>query len=307
MSNSELIETLTQLISESQNQDTLDLDTLSSLDIATKLNQQDFLVPKAVSVILPEIAKAIDSVVEVLSVGGRLVYLGAGTSGRLGILDAVECVPTFSVPEGLVVGLLAGGNSAMFKAKEGIEDKQSEGVKDLQSIDFNSSDILVGIAASGRTPYVIGGLKYAQELGAKTIAISSNPNAVIADMVDISLLPVVGPEPIAGSTRMKSGTVQKLILNMISTASMVRLGKVYKNLMVDVKASNEKLYARGIRLVMELTSVDQDTAEKTLKLADMKVKLAVMMLLADVDAIDGENLLSKSDGFLRKALQTKNS
>ncbi len=302
MSRTELITTLSNLVSEAQNPETQDLDQLSTLELVTKLNQQDLLVPKAITAILEPIAKAVELIAVAIKNGGRLIYIGAGTSGRLGVLDAVECVPTFSVPEGLVIGLLAGGESAMFKAKEGIEDNPERGQLDLETIDFSNKDILVGIAASGRTPYVIGAMSYAKQMGAKTIAISSNQNAEIAKLASIPLLPEVGPEPLAGSTRMKSGTVQKLILNMLSTATMVKLGKVYRNLMVDVKATNEKLYARGVRMVMDVTGVDERTAELTLKQSDMRVKLAILMILADVDAIDGENRLEQAAGSLRIAL-----
>jgi len=305
MSRTELITTLSNLVSESQNPDTLDLDQLSTLELVTRLNQQDQLVPKAVSHILEKISAAVELIASSIKNGGRLVYIGAGTSGRLGVLDAVECVPTFSVPDGLVVGLLAGGKSAMFKAKEGSEDDPLLGQFDLEEIDFSNKDILVGIAASGRTPYVVGAMSYANQLGATTIAISSNQNAEIAKLASVSLLPEIGPEPIAGSTRMKSGTVQKLILNMLSTASMIKLGKVYKNLMVDVKATNEKLYARGVRMVMQVTGVDENTAELTLKQADMRVKLAILMILADIDAIDGDNRLQQAEGSLRITLASK--
>lgn len=305
MSRTELITTLANLVSESQNPDTQDLDQLSTVELVTKLNQQDQLVPQAVSKILDNISAAVDLIAESIKGGGRLIYIGAGTSGRLGVLDAVECVPTFSVPDGLVIGLLAGGESAMFKAKEGSEDDPLKGQFDLEEINFSNKDVLVGIAASGRTPYVIGAMSYANQLGAKTIAISSNQNAEIAQFSNLALLPEIGPEPLAGSTRMKSGTVQKLILNMLSTASMIKLGKVYKNLMVDVKATNEKLYARGVRMVMQVTGVDEKEAETALKQADMRVKLAILMLLTDVDAIDGENRLQQAEGSLRMALASK--
>jgi len=302
MSENDLISGLADLVSEKQNPDTLDLDLMSTLELVTAINQQDIQVPQAVSKILPQLADSVDAIVSAIKGGGRLVYIGAGTSGRLGVLDAVECVPTFGVPEGLVIGLLAGGENAMFKAKEGIEDKQLCGVADLKSIDFCGADILVGIAASGRTPYVIGALEYANSQQAVTIALSSNPNAEIAKLAKISLLPVVGPEPITGSTRMKSGTMQKLVLNILSTASMVRLGKVYKNLMVDVKATNEKLYARATRMVMDITGVTCEDAETALKQANMQVKLAVLMLLANLDATEGRSRLDECDGNLREAL-----
>ncbi len=305
MSTNDLIDTLSKLQSEAANPETHDLDQLTTLELVTKLNQQDQQVPVAISEILDEIARAVDLIAECIANRGRLIYIGAGTSGRLGVLDAVECVPTFSVKPDVVIGLLAGGKDAMFEAQEGSEDDPMKGQYDLQDIQLSARDILVGIAASGRTPYVIGGLNYARQIGAKTIAVSSNQNAEIAELADLALLPQVGPEPLAGSTRMKSGTAQKLILNILSTAAMVKLGKVYKNLMVDVKATNQKLRARGIRMVMQVTGVDESTAESTLLQADMKVKLAILMLLTDIDAIEAENRLQQADGMLRKALAKK--
>lgn len=302
MHNSNLISTLETLVTEDQNPETLDIDLLSPLDIVTKINQQDHKVSQAITDVLPEIAKAVDLIVDCFKQGGRLVYMGAGTSGRLGVLDAVECIPTFSIEEGMVVALLAGGESAMFRAKEGIEDQEDEGALSLKNIKLNKNDILVGIAASGRTPYVVGGLKYAETVGAKRIALSSDPKAIISENSDVAILPEVGPEPLTGSTRMKSGTAQKMVLNMLSTASMIRLGKSYKNLMVDVKASNQKLFARGIRMVMEVTGVDNEKAAEVLNKSKMRVKVAILMILADLDVEPAEELLLKAGGFLRKAL-----
>jgi len=303
MEHSNLIHQLSELVSENQNPDTLDIDILSTHDVIKKLNQQDHLVSQAISKILPEIAQAVDCIVTAFKQGGRLIYLGAGTSGRLGVLDAVECVPTFGVTDDMVIGIIAGGESAMFKAQEGIEDSRSAGIKDLKAINLSSKDVLVGIAASGRTPYVIGGLEYANELGAKRIIISCNPRAEIAGYADIALLAVVGSEALTGSTRMKSGSAQKMLLNMLSTASMIRIGKSYMNFMVDVKTSNQKLYARGLRMVMQITGVDQKEAEHALDLADKQVKLAVLMLLANTDCATAKKLLERTDGFLRKALE----
>ena len=298
-----LISTLNGLVSEEQNIDTLDIDLLSSIEIVKKINEQDHKVSQAITKILPEIAKTVDIIVDAFKRSGRLIYIGAGTSGRLGVLDAVECVPTFGIEDGVVVAVLAGGESAMFKAKEGIEDQESAGVESLKEVNFSKNDVLIGIAASGRTPYVIGGLKYAGKIGAATVALSCNPKAEIAQYSDLALLPIVGPEPLTGSTRMKSGTAQKMVLNMLSTASMIRMGKSYKNLMVDVKATNEKLYARGTRMVMQVTGVEREIAEATLSKAKMQAKLAILMLLADLDVSSAESLLVKSDGFLRKALE----
>lgn len=303
MKNSKIIAELDKLVSEEQNPDTLDIDLLDTLDVVKKLNQQDGLVAKAVSQILAEIAEAVDLIVNRFKQNGRLIYLGAGTSGRLGVLDAVECVPTFGVTPDKVIGLIAGGDSAMFKAVEGSEDDKLAAVDALKAIDFSEKDVLVGIAASGRTPYVIGGLDYARSVGAASISLSCNPTSEIAKYADISLIVTVGPEALTGSTRMKSGSAQKMVLNILSTATMIRCGKSYKNLMVDVKATNQKLYARATRMVMQITGVDQTVAEKTLELAGRQVKLAVLMLLAEVDCVTAKNLLNRTDGFLRKALQ----
>jgi N-acetylmuramic acid 6-phosphate etherase len=300
--NLKLLIALDALVSEQQNPDTLDIDLLSSIDIVSKINQQDHQVSQAISRVIPVIAETVDKIVNAFKNGGRLVYMGAGTSGRLGVLDAVECVPTFGIEDGMVIGLLAGGESAMFKAKEGIEDQQSSGADSVKGINLNENDVLVGIAASGRTPYVIGGLKQAAEIGAVTVALSCNPDAEIADYADYVILPVVGPEPLTGSTRMKSGTAQKMVLNMLSTAAMIRIGKSYKNLMVDVKASNEKLYARGIRMVMLVTGVERSVAEQALSKSNMQVKVAILMLLADLDVDSAQTRLADCDGFLRKAL-----
>jgi len=302
MDQTNLISELSGLISESQNSDTLDIDLLSTKDVVKSINSQDHLVSKSITKIIPEVTQAVDCIVKAFKSGGRLIYLGAGTSGRLGVLDAVECVPTFGVDEGMVVGIIAGGESAMFKAQEGCEDSLTAGVDDLKSINFSEKDVLVGIAASGRTPYVIGGLKYAKELGSTRIAISSNPKAEIAQYADIALLTIVGAEALAGSSRMKSGSAQKMLLNILSTASMIRIGKSYQNLMVDVKASNEKLYARALRMVMQITGVEQEVAQQALDLSGKNVKLAVFMLLAEIDCENAEKLLAQSDGFLRKAL-----
>ncbi len=303
MNNSNLISVLAKLISEDQNPETMEIDCLSSLEVVTKLNQQDHLVAKAIQRILPEISQAVDCIVKAFKNSARLVYLGAGTSGRLGVLDAVECVPTFSVSDNCVVGILAGGREAMFKSQEGVEDNKQAAIDDLQRINFSKKDVLVGIAASGRTPYVIGGLEYAKQLGASTVALSCNPEAEITSYADIALLAIVGPEALTGSTRLKSGSAQKMILNMLSTASMIRIGKSYKNLMVDVKATNQKLYARGTKMVMQITGVNQSEAEQALSDSNLQVKHAVLMLMSKIDFETAEKQLEKSNGFLRKALK----
>ncbi|KGY08198.1 MULTISPECIES: N-acetylmuramic acid 6-phosphate etherase [Vibrio] len=303
MTNDALIAALSHLVSEGRNPETMDIDLLPSLEIVQRINQQDQLVPLAVEKVLPEIALAVDKITEAFKVGGRLIYMGAGTSGRLGVLDASECPPTFGVSDQMVIGLIAGGPDAILKAKEGAEDSLTLGVDDLKSIQFSQKDVVVGIAASGRTPYVIGALEYANEMSATTIALSCNPDSTIADIADIAISPVVGPEALTGSTRLKSGTAQKLVLNMLTTASMIRLGKSYQNLMVDVKATNKKLVARAARIVMQATDCDKNQATSTLEQTDYDVKLAILMILTGMDLPSARKQLHHQDGFLRKAVQ----
>lgn len=299
----ELIRELSGLTSEARNPDTLDIDLLPTPEILRKINRADREVPRAVGQVLPQIAAAVDAIVTAFKAGGRLVYMGAGTSGRLGILDAVECPPTYGVREGTVVGLIAGGEAAFLRAQEGAEDNPELGRRDLQDIGLNARDLVVGIAASGRTPYVIGGLRYARELGCTTVALSCNTTAAIADEADIAILPDVGPEVLTGSTRMKSGTAQKLVLNMLTTASMIRLGKSFYNLMVDVKATNAKLVGRTRRIVMEATGVSLEEADRVLSQCGHNAKLAIMMILSGLDSATAERALEEADGFLRLALQ----
>ncbi len=303
MTNDALIAALSQLISEGRNPETMDIDLLPSLDIVQRINQQDKLVPLAVEKVLPEIAQAVDKITAAFKAGGRLVYMGAGTSGRLGVLDASECPPTFGVSDKMVIGLIAGGPEAILKAKEGAEDSPLLGEQDLKSIDFSSNDVVVGVAASGRTPYVIGGLEYANTIGATTVALSCNPDSPIADIADIAISPVVGPEALTGSTRLKSGTAQKLVLNMLTTASMIRIGKSYQNLMVDVKATNEKLVARAARIVIQATDCSKERATQILEQTDYDVKLAILMILTDLDIDTARQQLAHQDGFLRKAVE----
>lgn len=305
MANDALISALSNLISEGRNPATMEIDLLPSIEIVTKLNQQDKQVPEAVEKVLPEIAEAVDKIVEAFNQGGRLIYLGAGTSGRLGILDASECPPTFGVSDEMVIGLIAGGHGAIFKAVEGAEDSRTLSVEDLKGIGFSKDDVLVGLAASGRTPYVIGGLEYANSLGATTVAISCNPGSEIAHIAKIAINPIVGPEALTGSTRLKSGTAQKLILNMLTTASMIRLGKSYQNLMVDVKATNKKLTARASRIVMQATDCDADTARKILSKTEFDVKLSILMILTGLDLKEAREQLDKQQGFLRAAVENQ--
>jgi len=294
---------LGSLVSETRNAETLDLDNLSTLEMVTRFNQQDATVATAVSLTLPQIAQAVDAAAAALSAGGRLIYIGAGTSGRLGILDASECPPTFGVPYDRVIGLIAGGQGAMFKAVEGAEDSEELGVRDLQALTLTADDMVVGLAASGRTPYVIGALRYARQLGCRTAAVSCNPDSPIAREADIAISPVVGPEALTGSTRLKSGTAQKMVLNMISTGAMVKTGKVWQNLMVDMKATNIKLVDRARRMVCEATGCDARQAEDALQQAQYEVKTAILMILADLSAEQAQQRLDAHKGFLRAALR----
>ncbi len=290
------------LVSESRNPDTMNLDEMSTLDLVTCFNREDRKVPEAIDKVLPQIAQAVDKAAASFKAGGRLIYLGAGTSGRLGVLDASECPPTFGVPHTMVIGLIAGGPGAMLKAVEGAEDNEALGVEDLKNLNLTAKDTVVGLAASGRTPYVIGALRYATQLGCSTVAISCNPDSPIAREAGIAISPVVGPEALTGSTRLKSGTAQKLVLNMISTGAMVKTGKVYQNLMVDVKATNVKLVDRACRIVVEATGAAREAAEQALSETEFEVKPAILMLLAGIDAQQAVARLTKHNGFLRAAL-----
>lgn len=290
------------LVSETRNPQTMDLDALSTLDLVHRFNQQDTLVAEAVKATLPDVASAVDAAAEALKSGGRIIYMGAGTSGRLGVLDASECPPTFGVPHGLVVGLIAGGPGALLKAVEGEEDNAQLGEDDLIALNLAPQDLVVGLAASGRTPYVIGGLKYARKTGCTTVAVSCNPDSPIAQEADIAISPVVGPEALTGSTRLKSGTAQKLVLNMISTGAMVKFGKVYQNLMVDMKATNIKLMDRACRMVVEATGIARAEAETLLRQTDFDVKPAILMALSGLNANAAREKLAAHQGFLRAAL-----
>ncbi|MDR3430872.1 MAG: N-acetylmuramic acid 6-phosphate etherase [Rouxiella aceris] len=290
------------LVSETRNPATYRLDEMSTLEMVTCFNQEDSKVPLAIQQVLPEIAQAVDLAAASFKAQGRLIYLGAGTSGRLGVLDASECPPTFGVPHGMVIGLIAGGPGALLKAVEGAEDNADLGEQDLKDIQLSAVDTVVGLAASGRTPYVIGALRYASSLGCATVAISCNSGSAIAREAQVAISPVVGPEALTGSTRMKSGTAQKLVLNMISTGAMVKTGKVYQNLMVDVKATNHKLVDRACRIVVEATGAQRSEAEAALQQTAYEVKPAILMILAQIDASQARERLIKHQGFLRAAL-----
>ena len=298
-----LLQTLSTLITEQRNPNSMHVDSLSALEIVQLMNDEDKQVPLAIEKCLPQIAQAVECIVAAFQQGGRLVYIGAGTSGRLGVLDASECPPTFGVSPEMVKGIIAGGERALRHPIEGAEDSKEQAVVDLQTIQFSSKDVLVGIAASGRTPYVIGALEYAKRLDSVTVSIASNPNSAMANIVDIAIDTVVGPEVLTGSSRLKSGTAQKLVLNMLTTGSMILMGKCYQNLMVDVQASNEKLKARAIRIVMQATDCNKALAEETLKQADQNAKLAIMMILSGLDRAQAEALLEKHQGKLQLALK----
>ena len=297
-----LAQSLNNIVSEGRNTRSKDIDTLSTTGILTRINNEDATVAIAVASQIDDIARVVDAATASIKNNGRLIYIGAGTSGRLGILDAAECRPTFSVPDGVVVGVIAGGETAIQHAVEGAEDDTEAGKTDLQKLALNEKDTVVGISASGRTPYVSGALEYASSIGCTTGAIACSPNAAIFEPADIAICPVVGPEVLTGSTRMKSGTAQKMILNMISTATMVKLGKTYENLMVDVNATNDKLKARALRIVMQATDCDESTAEAALNASNNSAKTAILMVLTGASVEQATMQLNKSDGFLRKAL-----
>lgn len=303
MSTEHLIQQLATMSTEARNTASQQLDQLNSLQLVQLINQADQQIASSIIPALPQIAQAVDHIVSAFAAGGRLIYLGAGTSGRLGILDAVECPPTYSVPDTQVVGLIAGGANAIYKAVEGAEDDPALGEADLKGINFTARDLLVGIAASGRTPYVLGGLAYARSLGATTVAISCNAEAPVLAAADIAICAEVGAEIVTGSTRMKAGTAQKMILNMLSTAAMVRSGKVYQNLMVDLHASNQKLVARAIRIVMQATDCDIQTAQQALEACQMSAKLAILHLLSGQPVARCQQQLQLQKGFVRSALE----
>ncbi len=293
---------LNRIATEQRNQDTLDIDRVSTLDMVREINREDAKIAGAVELVLPQIAEAIDRTAQRLARGGRLIYVGAGTSGRLGILDASECPPTYSAPPEMVQGLIAGGYPAIFKAVEGAEDSRELGREDLIRLNLCADDVVGGLAASGRTPYVIGALTYAKEIGALTLGITCCAGSEIDTLSDIGIAPMPGPEAITGSTRMKSGTAQKMVLNMLSTGVMVRLGKVYSNLMVDVQPSNEKLVQRCIRIVREATHADEARAREALEKSGYHCKTAIVMIELDCDAQQARDALERAGGRVSLAL-----
>ncbi|QQG28323.1 N-acetylmuramic acid 6-phosphate etherase [Pectobacterium carotovorum] len=294
---------LSQLVTESRNPASEEIDVLPTLDMLAVINREDKKVPEAVEATLVQIAQVVDRVVQAFACGGRLIYCGAGTSGRLGILDASECPPTYGTPREQVVGLIAGGYPAILQAVENAEDNREMGEQDLRNLNFNSRDVLVGIAASGRTPYVLGAMAYAKSLGATVAAISCNPNSEMSQAADIAIELLVGAEVVTGSSRMKAGTAQKLVLNMITTGAMIRSGKVFGNLMVDVEATNAKLLQRQLNIVVEATDCSLEEAAQALDACNRHCKTAILMILSGLSAADAGALLSKNQGFIREALQ----
>ncbi|MEC1475920.1 N-acetylmuramic acid 6-phosphate etherase [Bacillus haynesii] len=293
---------LGSLTTERRNERSKRIHQAETIDMLKIMNDEDKTVAEAVQQVLPDVKTAVDYAVGSLKKGGRIIYIGAGTSGRLGVLDAAECPPTFSISPESVIGIMAGGEKALHQAVEGAEDHEAFGRRDLEAVNLSNNDTVIGIAASGRTPYVLGALKYAKETGAKTVSLTCNENSAISQAADHSIEIVVGPEVIAGSTRMKAATAHKMILNMISTAAMIKMGKVYENLMVDVKVSNDKLKERAIRIIQTVTGVPKETAAQALEKSNNQVKTAIIMLKTNEDAASAEKLLQKSEGDIEKAL-----
>ncbi|AKJ42856.1 N-acetylmuramic acid 6-phosphate etherase [Pragia fontium] len=297
---------LSKMVTESRNQASEDIDRLSTVDMLRVINDEDKKVALAVEKEINAIAEAVDVISQAFIHGGRLIYCGAGTSGRLGILDASECPPTYGTPPEQVIGLIAGGHQAILKAVENAEDSLELGIQDLKMIGFSERDVLVGIAASGRTPYVISAMEYAKSLGAKVMSVSCNPQSPIAQLADIAITPIVGSEVITGSSRMKAGTAQKLVLNMLTTGSMIKIGKVYGNLMVDVEATNAKLVERQKNIVMQATECSREEAENALSQCQRHCKTAIVMVLTGMNAEQAKQALQSSKGFIREAIASNN-
>jgi len=295
------------LITEARNPASENIDDKTTEEILWIINKEDHIIPGIIAQEIPFIAKAVDLLVDAFKNGGRLFYVGAGTSGRLGVIDAAECPPTFGTDPEMVQGIIAGGEKALVRAQEGSEDRAEQGAMDLMDRGFTKKDVACGIAASFRTPYVLSAIKKAREIGAKTIYVTCNPRNEVKLDVDIAICPVVGPEVVMGSTRMKAGTATKLVLNMLTTASMIRLGKVYGNMMVDLMMTSRKLEERSKRIVMMITGVDYEKASEVLIEAGGHVKTALVMILADVDAGEARKRLKVSDGFVRGAIEISKS
>lgn len=291
------------LSTEGRNPNSMNLDQVSTLEMVKIMNNEDAKVAAGIATVLPQIATAIDRAAERFTAGGRIIYIGAGTSGRLGLLDGVELTPTYSVPSTRAFGIIAGGDEAVYKAIEGAEDSRELGLADIKAVELTPQDILIGLSASGRTPYVLAALEYAKKVGALTISVSANPNSEMAAVADIGIDVAVGPEVITGSTRMKSGTAQKMVLNMISSGIMVKTGKVYQNLMINVQATNEKLVNRGIRIVSQATGVSFEEAEKVFYESGERVNVAILMLELNVSSIEAKKLLKEKDGNIANVIR----
>jgi len=304
MNENSIFNELSLLVTEKRNPNSEKIDELDTAGILNVINQEDHLVAQAVKQEIPYIAQAVDVITEQFKQGGRLVYVGAGTSGRLGVLDASECPPTFGVPYGMVVGMIAGGYEALRKAVEGYEDYKENGAKDVDSVNLTDKDVLCGIAASKRTPYVIGAIEEAKKRKAKTIVVVCNPREQVDYDVDIAICPVPGPEVIMGSTRMKAGTAQKMVLNMLTTASMIKLGKVYQNMMIDLQQNNKKLVERSKKIIMMACDCDYKEASELLAASNGHVKTAIFMGLTEATAETARKLINEHDGFLKKAVQS---
>ncbi|MGL5956937.1 MAG: N-acetylmuramic acid 6-phosphate etherase [Brevinema sp.] len=287
---------------ENRNSKSTNLDLMTIRETITLINQEDQLISSAIAACIDPIEKAVTLIVEAFHKGGRLIYIGAGTSGRLGVLDAVECYPTFGVGDDTVTALMAGGEKAFIKAQEGAEDSKELAITDLKNINLNSNDIVCGIAASGRTPYVIGALEYATSLSCHTIAVTCNPGSVVGSLASVAIEPNSGPEVLTGSTRMKAGTCQKIVLNMLSTVSMIQIGKVYENLMIDLKITNQKLHDRAVRNIMDITGCSRESAETTLTKSNQEVKSAILMISLDCSLEEAHQLI-KEKGSIRKIFQ----
>ncbi|PLR78161.1 N-acetylmuramic acid 6-phosphate etherase [Bacillus sp. V3-13] len=293
---------ISKLNTEQRNPKTMNIDLMSTDEMISIINEEDSLVPIAIARVLPFISKTVDMIVAAFKSGGRLIYTGAGTSGRIGIIDASECPPTYGTDPEMVVGIIAGGKKAMTEAVEGAEDDREQGRKDLENIQLSAQDIVVGIAASGRTPYTIGALEYANEIGTATVAVVCSKDSEMEKVAKVTIAPIVGPEVVTGSTRMKAGTAQKLVLNMLTTASMIKMGKVYGNLMVDVQMTNEKLFKRAENIVKMATGADDQTVKAALDEQNYNTKAAIVQILTGLEAKAAADLLEKHSGYLRKAI-----
>jgi N-acetylmuramic acid 6-phosphate etherase len=302
MSENDVFKELASLITESRNPDTYDIDIIGTEDIVRLINKEDRKIIPAVEKEIPHITKAVDLITNAFKKGGRLIYVGAGTSGRLGVLDASECPPTFGTDPDMIQGIIAGGYEALTRAQEGSEDLYDQGKMDLREKEISDKDVVCGIAASERTPYVKGALSEARSVGAKTIVVICNQREKLSYEVDVAICPVSGPEVIMGSTRMKAGTSQKMILNILTTASMIKLGKVYENMMIDLQQNSQKLIERSKKIIMLATDVNYEEAEQYLKEAKGHVKSAILMSLTSLDLKGVQKLLNENDGFIKKAL-----